>query len=153
MRIFQYGINPRVFNTISILGAVLLGLTACKQILSLDVVRYADKATYLVDDQALRTVDRTFYGAFQLGEWRYKGVNASIGEVNVYIQIPEALDMKYDVQERYLQQVICPRGDNLEMWHELRQVDLNVHLYTQNKNRSVSAVCVNPLKAETFSQA
>lgn len=98
-------------------------------------------------------MDRTFYGAFRLGEWRYQGVNASVGSVNVYIQIPQKLAMERDVQERYLQQVICPRGDNLEMWHQLRQVDLNIHLYTQSKTRTVSAVCVNPLKADTFSKA
>lgn len=144
---------PKLVNTMSLLGAVVLGLTACNKVLSMDIVRYADKATYLVDEKALKTVDRTFYGAFRLGEWRYKGVNANIGEVNVYIQIPQALNMNDDVQERYLQQVICPRGDNLEMWHQLRQVDLNIHIYTHSKNRSVSAVCLNPLKAEAFSQA
>ncbi len=128
------------------LAIAVCGISACKQLLSTDIVRYADTSTYRVSEHTLRTVDRTFYSSFSVGEWHYQGASAKFGQVNAYIQIPQNLDMPQQVQQRYMQQVICPKEDHLDLWYQLKDVDLEVHLYTIAKQKSVSATCINPLK-------
>ncbi|WJG10841.1 hypothetical protein [Aliiglaciecola sp. LCG003] len=143
------GIRHGIFRwrkQLTLLCAALLVLSACSQVLNLDIVRFADTDTYIVPKTTLSTVDRTFYTAFSVGSWHYKGADAKFGEVNAYIQIPEKLDLASDVQQRYLQQVICPKADNIDLWHQLKNVDLQVHIYTSNKNKSISATCINPLQ-------
>ena len=135
-------------KSLLVITLVTLGTSACKQILDSDytVVRFADKNSYMVTDDALRRVDRTFYAAFQLGEWRYTGANARSGQVNAFIQMPQRLALSNAVQQQYIQQVLCPGEDNLELWHQLKNVDLQLHIYTQSKQKTVSATCLNPLQ-------
>lgn len=134
------------FKLLLCLAIVLVGISACKQLLSSDIVRYADTSTYRVSQSTLRTVDRTFYGNFSVGDWRYQGANAKFGQVVAYIQIPQKLDMPERIQQQYMQQIICPKDDQIDLWYQLKDVDLEVHLYTFTKQQSVSATCVNPLK-------
>jgi hypothetical protein len=133
-------------QAMTLMVTAILGITACKQILSVDVVRYADKSSYMVSKQALRDLDRVFYSNFSLGTWYYKGAKARTGEVEAYIQIPEQLDMPKAVQTSYVQQVICPKAEHTQLWFQLKNVELTVHLYTKSKQQSISARCLNPLR-------
>ncbi len=142
-------ITPRWIKHFLFVAMVSIAATACQQIFTADVgiVRFADRSAYMADEKAIRSVDRAFYTAFHLGEWHYKGADARFGEVNAYIKIPKKLDLRSDVQELYIQQILCPSENNLDLWFQLKHVDLQLHIYTQNKNSSVSATCVNPLKS------
>lgn len=136
-------------KVVTILLISTLSIGACKQMLSSDIVRYADRSTYMVSDQALRSVDRAFYSSFSVGNWYYQGAKAKFGEVNAYIQIPQKLDMPDDVQQRYLKQIVCPKADQTDLWYQLKDIDLSVHVYTFTKQKSVSATCINPFKQRT----
>ena len=140
--------SPKWLKNIAFVFLISLGATACQQIFSADIgiVKFADKSAYMADEKAIRSVDRTFYAAFHMGDWHYKGADARIGQVNAYVKIPQKLDLRGDVQEQYIQQILCPSESNLDLWFQLKHVELELHIYTQNKNRSVSATCHNPLK-------
>lgn len=143
-RLNQSQVRSALLITVS-----LLAVSGCKQILSDDFVRFADKSSFMASDMALHNVDRVFYQSFSVGNWQYKGTKVNTGKVYAYIQIPEKLDMPAEIQQRYLQQVICPGTDNIDLWHQLRNVDLSVHIYTLNKRQSVSATCINPFKTKS----
>lgn len=145
-------VSSNVLRNVLVLVFVIFAATACKQIFSFEVVRFANKSSYMVTAQTLQTVDRSFYAAFYLGNWRYKGANATYGEVNAYIQIPEKLDLDVDVQRQYIKQVLCPNKGNLDLWHQLKHVDLQLHIYTQARTKSISATCRNPLKEKIIGQ-
>lgn len=136
----------RLENLVIFLIAIAC-VIASTQFLSLDVTRYAKKSEYFPSKSAVSSVNRSFYQAFSLGSWRYQGAQAKSGGVNAYIQIPEKLDMELDIQHQYLRRVICPNSNNLDLWHELRNTKLLVHIYTTNKQKTVSAMCENPLSA------
>ncbi|GAA0852894.1 hypothetical protein [Aliiglaciecola litoralis] len=138
---------------VAIILALIIGVSACQQLFTFEIVRFADRSTYMVTEQTLRSVDRSFYGSFHYGEWRYKGAQAKFGEVNAFIQIPKQLDMDSSVQQQYIIQVLCPDQDNLELWYQLKHVNLQLHLYSHSKHSSVSATCYNPLKNQANRQA
>ena len=123
---------------------LVMFLTACVQDIRVYIPRYADKSTLSVSDDTLKTVNRTFYASFVAGNWYYKGAQVTHNGVSAYIQIPQKLDMKQDVQERYLREAICPKADKIELWNQLKHTNLSVHIYTSNKANSVSATCDNP---------
>ncbi|GAB2694603.1 hypothetical protein Q4574_09445 [Aliiglaciecola sp. 3_MG-2023] len=130
----------------ALLCVILLSISACNQLFSMKIVRFADKDSYQADPQTLETVDRTFYSALHLGDWHYQGSNTSFGEVRAFIKIPQKLDLAKNVQQQYLQQIICPSADKLELWYKLRNMDLEIHIYTNNRSSTISATCVNPLQ-------
>ena len=130
----------------SMVAGICAMLTACIQNFNIEVPRYADKSSLMVTEQTLRDINRLFYANFSHGDWNYKGAKATAGEVRAYIQMPNKLNMTPKVQERYVQQVICPKPDNLALWSKLKQIDLSVHLYTVVQSDSVSATCISPLQ-------
>ncbi|MEP4892133.1 MAG: hypothetical protein ABJV04_19085 [Aliiglaciecola sp.] len=138
----------KLIKRATLLCVIMLSISACNQLFSMKIVRFADKDSYQADPQTLETVDRTFYSALHLGDWHYQGSNTSFGEVRAFIKIPQKLDLAKNVQEQYLQQIICPGEDNLDLWYKLRNMDLEIHIYTKNKNSTISATCVNPLQQE-----
>lgn len=116
------------------------------------IPRYADKSAISVSDDTLKTVNRAFYASFIAGDWYYKGAKAGHNGVNAYIQIPEKLDLKVEIQEKYLREAICPKAENIALWNQLRHISLSVHIYTSNKNKTVSAKCENPWQTKTAPQ-
>lgn len=139
---FRQAINIR--NTV-IFAIAIACVTASTQLLSLDVTRYANKNAYFPPKSTVSSVNRSFHQTFSVGNWRYQGAKANSGKVNAYIKIPEKLDMDLSVQHQYLQQVICPSAENLDLWLQLKHVELLVHIYTVSKQKTVSATCANPL--------
>ncbi|MCC2615256.1 hypothetical protein LJ739_03260 [Aestuariibacter halophilus] len=128
-----------------ILFTTLAMLSGCVQDLGVHIPRFADKSALTVSDNTLKSVNRVFYASFMAGNWYYKGARVRNGIVSAYIQIPQKLDMPEDVQHRYVKQVLCPKADAIDMWNQLRHVNLEVHLYTYSQRQSVSASCPNPL--------
>ncbi|GAA6183829.1 hypothetical protein [Aliiglaciecola sp. NS0011-25] len=128
-----------------LLAVIMLSISACNQLFSMKIVRFADKDSYQADPKTLESVDRTFYTALHLGDWDYQGSNASFGEVRAFIKIPQKLDLAKGVQEQYIQRIICPSADNLDLWYKLKNIDLEIHIYTNNRNSTISATCFNPL--------
>jgi len=139
---FIQAINPR--NIIVFLVAIAC-VTASTKLLSFDITRYAHKDSYFPSESAISSVNRSFYQTFNAGNWRYQGAKANSGKVNAYIRIPEQLDMDLSIQHQYLRQAICPNAENLELWEKLKNVELLVHIYTINMQKTVSATCANPL--------
>ena len=136
--------SKQVITRVGVTAAVLLSLTACIQSMEMKVQTFADTSSLRVSDDTLKTVNRVLYSDFKYGDWRYKGAHARAGQINVYIQVPQPLDMHESVQERYVKEVLCPKHDNHDLWHQLKNIDLSIHLYTRSKNDSVSAVCERP---------
>lgn len=133
------------FGALAGMGSVAI-LTACLQNLDIKIKRFADKESLTVSENTLKTVNRAFYADFVMGDWFYKGANVLNGEVKAYIKIPKQLEMPLSVQEKYLKQSICPKADKVDMWNQLKHVELSVHIYTQSKMKSISAKCENPWK-------
>ena len=119
----------------SVVITVCFMLTACIQSFNIDVPRYADKSSLMVSEQTLRDINRLFYANFSHGDWSYKGAKATAGEVRAYIKMPYELNMKPQVQKRYVQDVICPKQDNIALWSKLKQIDLSVHLVYRRPDR------------------
>ncbi|GAC14699.1 hypothetical protein [Aliiglaciecola lipolytica] len=135
-----------------LLVVVALSVTACSQLFSMKIVRYADKESYQASAQTLDSVDRAFYAALHLGDWVYQGSNTSFGEVRAFIKIPKSLDLAKEVQEQYLQQIICPSAENIDLWYQLKNIDLEIHIFTQNRNSTISATCINPYNSVNSQQ-
>ena len=133
-------------NWIWALAAIITSISGCTHLMSDDIVRYADKTTYIASEHTLRTINRTFYASFSVGDWHYQGAKVKYGQVNAYIRIPQKLDMPADIQQQYLQKVICPKDSDIDLWHQLKNINLEVHIYTQIKTQSISATCINPLR-------
>lgn len=131
-----------------LLVIALCALPACMQKLKVHIPKFADKSALTVSDNTLKKVNRTFYGIFHGGDWYYKGARVANGIVNAYIQIPRKLDMKEHIQQRYLKENICPDEQHLDMWSQLEHVELDVHIYTSSKKKSISARCLNPWRAQ-----
>ena len=126
-------------------GLSVIGLlTACVQDIRMYIPRYADKSSISVSDNTIKTVNRTFYASFIAGNWYYRGAKVGHNGVNAYIQIPQKLNMRLEIQEKYLREAICPKAEKIELWNQLKHTNLSVHIYTSSKNNSVSARCLNP---------
>lgn len=126
-------------------GLVMLGLlSACVQDIRLYIPRYADKASISVSKKTIKTVNRAFYASFVAGNWYYRGAKVSHNGINAYIQIPEKLNMRLEIQEKYLREAICPKAEKIELWNQLKHTKLSVHIYTSSQSQSVSAKCNNP---------
>lgn len=132
-----------------IILSITVALSACMQNIKMHIPKFADKNAVTISENTLKTVNRTFYKIFIGGDWYYQGAKVGNGIVNAYIQIPQKLDMDSDVQEQYLQQIICPGEEHIDMWSQLRHYQLAVHLYTVTKKQSVSAKCHNPIERLT----
>ena len=101
--------------------------------------------TISASDNTIKLVNAVFYQAFIGGDWRYKGSTRQKNSINAYIQIPDELDMSQEAQENYLQQAICPSAQHQQMWKELKDATLAVHIYTYKRKYSLYANCINPL--------
>jgi len=130
-----------------LLSAMLLmtsmSLTGCIQSQSIAATLFEDKPA--ISKQVLNLVNHNFHGTFIGGDWYYQGAQAVNGSINAYIQIPAKLNMNEKAQKRYLQQAICPAANKMNLWKELQDVPLSVHIYTMHKKFSVYAECQNPL--------
>lgn len=122
---------------------VALVTSAFSQNFDFTVPRFATSSSP-VPENTLQTVNKAFHASFVGGDWFYQGAETSGSGVSAYIQIPQKLNMRPEMQERYLQQAICPKKDNRELWSKFQNINLSVHIYTMNKEQSVSAECVNP---------
>lgn len=133
-----------------LLGVMLLcasmSLTGCIQSKSVAATLFSD--TPPISEQALKLVNHNFHATFIGGDWYYQGAQAVNGSINAYIQIPAKLNMNEQAQKRYLQQAICPAATKMNLWKELQNVPLSVHIYTMHKKFSVYAECQNPLQVQ-----
>lgn len=101
----------------------------------------------VISKNTLKVVNAAFYQTFVLGEWRYKGARNNGGTIDAYIQIPAPLDMSVEVQKSYLKEAICPSSAHTNMWNEVNDIPLSVHIYTHNQKQSLYVDCTNPLGA------
>lgn len=136
--------TTRKFRIILALLFATVMLPACMQNLHMDIPRFADRSAMSVPEETLKTVNRAFYADFLMGDWHYQGAKAQSGDINAYILIPQKLQMPTAIQKKYLQQSICPKADKIDLWNELKDYSLRVHIYTHTKTQSVSAECKNP---------
>ncbi|MFT5674435.1 MAG: hypothetical protein ACI808_000354 [Paraglaciecola sp.] len=98
-----------------------------------------------ISENTIELVNDVFNKSFLGGDWRYKGASEKNGAINVYIQIPQDLDMSVDAQKNYLKQAICPSAQHQEMWSEIQSIPLYVHVYTHTQKRTVFSGCTNPI--------
>lgn len=98
-----------------------------------------------VTEPMLKSVNSAFRTTILGGDWYYQGAQAVNGTINVYIQIPDKLNMSRDEQEKYLKMSLCPSSAKKYMWQKIKDVPLSVHVYTMNKSHTVFAHCDNPI--------
>lgn len=101
-----------------------------------------------VSKRVVSLVNESFHSTFIGGDWYYQGAQVSDGAISAYIQIPQKLDMNESAQKRYLQQAICPAASKKELWQQLDNVSLTIHIYTMHRKFSVNTECPNPLQAQ-----
>lgn len=124
--------------------STLLMITACVQDIEMSVKSFASSDPVKVSDEALVSVNRTFYNDFSLGDWFYQGAKVENGEIQAYIKIPQKLKMDEDQQTKYLREAICPQADKKDMWKKLKRTTLTIHIYSYSKDKTFSAQCINP---------
>ncbi|WP_017445182.1 hypothetical protein [Gayadomonas joobiniege] len=93
-----------------------------------------------ISEQVRQVAYQSFHNRFVHGTWRFNGIKIIKNEINVYIQIPEQLDMSKSQQEAYIKSRLCPdQNDPLHKLAEPPQVW--VHIYTFNKIHGSYAKC------------
>lgn len=120
------------------------GLSGCIQGKSYASTQFDSIEQVEVTDALLRSVNASFHNTFVGGDWYYQGAEEVKGEIYAYIQIPKRMQLSSSQQKHYLQKAICPNAKNTELWDELENVPLSVHVYTINKRYTVYAQCNNP---------
>lgn len=128
-------------------------LSSCVQQWQFNIPKFANKSDDSIPKATIKTVNRSFYGHFMVGDWQFKGAKANQGEIKAYIQIPQPLQMSTDLQRQYIQKLICPKQDKIELWNKLKSTKLSVHIYTSSQNKSVGAHCHNPWISDSTKQA
>ena len=98
-----------------------------------------------VTEAMLKLVNNEMRRKIPGGEWRYQGAQGINGTINAYIQIPKKLKMTQAEQKNYLKYALCPSSANKQMWTEIKEVPLSVHVYIDNKKHTVFAYCDNPV--------
>lgn len=136
--------NRSLLMTVLIL-ATTAPLTGCIQSQSVAATLFSDAPP--VSKHAVRLVNESFHSTFIGGDWYYQGTQVGKGNISAFIQIPQKLNMNETAQKRYLQQAICPSANKKELWQQLNNVSLTVHIYTMHKKFSVNTECPNPLQA------
>tara|TARA_R110002167_G_scaffold1441_31_gene6960 strand:- start:991 stop:1437 length:447 start_codon:yes stop_codon:yes gene_type:complete len=97
-------------------------------------------------DNTIKLVNSVFYKNFIGGDWRFKGSTRVNDTINAYIQIPQQLEMSQSAQENYLKMAICPSVQNTQLWNEIKESKLAVHIYTHKRKYSTFVLCVSPTK-------
>ena len=97
-------------------------------------------------DNTIKLVNSVFYKNFIGGDWRFKGSTRVNDTINAYIQIPQQLEMSQSAQENYLKMAICPSVQNTQLWSEIKESKLAVHIYTHKRKYSTFVLCVSPTK-------
>ena len=97
-------------------------------------------------DNTIKLVNSVFYKNFIGGDWRFKGSTRVNDTINAYIQIPKQLEMSQSAQENYLKMAICPSVQNTQLWNEIKESKLAVHIYTHKRKYSTFVLCVSPTK-------
>ncbi|MFC3032575.1 hypothetical protein ACFOEE_08595 [Pseudoalteromonas fenneropenaei] len=94
-----------------------------------------------LNKDAQHRIERYFSKQFMMGSWQLNRVKFGDEEIGVYIQIPTELALSEEEQRRYIQQSLCPQGDNF-IWQSIGEYGLYIHLYTNNLRNSHYAQCV-----------
>jgi hypothetical protein len=97
-------------------------------------------------DNTIKLVNAVFYKNFIGGDWRFKGSTRVNDTINAYIQIPQQLEMSQSAQENYLKMAICPSVQNTQLWNEIKESKLAVHIYTHKRKYSTFVLCARPTK-------
>lgn len=97
-------------------------------------------------DNTIKLVNAVFYKNFIGGDWRFKGSTRVNDTINAYIQIPQQLEMSQSAQENYLKMAICPSVQNTQLWNEIKESKLAVHIYTHKRKYSTFVLCTSPTK-------
>ncbi|NTS75252.1 hypothetical protein HR060_00115 [Catenovulum sp. SM1970] len=98
-----------------------------------------------VPKETVDIVHKNFQQRFLYGEWRYQGTETEPGKVLALIQIPEKLSLSEEQTSAYIQQVICPKRTDTDVWQQLNQVSLAVNLYITTQASGFTSQCPNPL--------
>ncbi|WMN62037.1 hypothetical protein NI389_19755 (plasmid) [Pseudoalteromonas xiamenensis] len=107
--------------------------------------RMMDKETQVsvnsLSANAKQLIERHFSKQFMMGSWQLSRVKFGDSEIGVYVQIPNELALSAEDQKRYIQQSLCPSGDDY-IWQSIGQHGLFIHLFTNNLRNSQYAQCL-----------
>lgn len=142
-------ISSKIILLVSV-GLLMATLSGCKQSNAAtngSETKVSLQAQNFISDNTLKVVNAAFYQKFVLGDWRYKGAVNHGGTINAYIKIPAPLEMSAEVQKTYLKQLICPSSAHANMWKEINNIPLSIHIYTKKQKNSLYVHCQNPFIA------
>ncbi|AWB68132.1 hypothetical protein C2869_17670 [Saccharobesus litoralis] len=136
-----YTSNTKTLISIAILALLSLNVSGCGQAIS----QVMTQSNTPVPATTKQEIAKRYQQKFVFGEWRYQSVEDKPGELKVFIQIPNKLDLPEEQTQQYIQSVICPHSSEESIWQSLADVRLTVSLYSAHKSNSISETCVNPL--------
>lgn len=135
---------------ITLLGAGFMGMKAMmsksstthtRTVKSASITPTVTKSLATIGERVHREIDILIARQFTTGDWRFAGSELSKNEiVQVYIQIPQKLEMDKSHQQRYIQQMLCP-AKNSGVWQLIEPSQIQFNLFTTIKRLSVSASC------------
>lgn len=149
MQNFKTFITSKIIYLVAV-GMLAATLSGCKQsnaATNSQESKTSMQAQKVITDNTLKVVNAAFYQKFVLGDWRYKGAKNQGGTINAYIKIPAPLEMSAEVQRTYLKQLICPSSLHANMWKEINDIPLSIHIYTKKQKNSLYVNCQNPFIA------
>jgi hypothetical protein len=144
----QSNIMVKVTGLLSV-GLLIGSITGCMQGNAATDVEYTFVTVDGIippSDNTIKLVNSVFYKNFIGGDWRFKGSTRVNDTINAYIQIPQQLEMSQSAQENYLKMAICPSVQNTQLWNEIKESKLAVHIYTHKRKYSTFVLCASPNK-------
>jgi hypothetical protein len=125
-------------------GAVWFGLFAMVilgAIIGRVMITPAAAPTVELSAKEKQTIERHFGKQFMMGSWQLSRVKFGDSDIGVYVQIPSELALSEEDQKRYIQQSLCPQGNDF-IWQSVGEHGLYIHLFTNNLRKSQYAQCI-----------
>ncbi|WP_462162964.1 hypothetical protein [Pseudoalteromonas xiamenensis] len=94
------------------------------------------------NEAQLSEIERYFMAKFFVGDWRFRGAAIEDNGISVFIETPQPLALEPHYQREYIRSSLCPKADS-DIWLYIKPEDLNIHLYSENLSRGLSAYCAS----------
>ncbi|PCK31104.1 hypothetical protein [Pseudoalteromonas piscicida] len=97
----------------------------------------------VLSEESKRRINRYFTKQYMVGTWQFSHVKTSKDDINVFIRIPTKLALTGQALKGYIEQSLCPPA-NSNVWRDVSQFALYMHLYSDSPRHSDYAKCKAP---------
>ncbi|TMN34060.1 hypothetical protein [Pseudoalteromonas sp. S2755] len=99
--------------------------------------------TQQLSKESQMRINRYFTKQYMVGSWQFSHLKTSKDDINVFIRIPTKLALTGQALKGYIEQSLCPPA-NSNVWRDVSQFALYMHLYSDTPRHSDYAKCKAP---------